>query len=919
MELEFPKPPSDMSMTRLPSTITLSAFVLSALAFLFAPMHIAAQPFMRGDGFTSEYTKLWKRGDYHEALDALGKKLAGYGNGGRPVILLNDQVDLLFEVGRVDEAIGLLELIENYYPEPSNTLRLALLYKYRGRHNSSRAAVERGIREYEFARRFGALNENTVAIARLKELQGKENPKVILSQVLDPLIEAKPTFASAYLAAGGLALRKADFAVAADYFGRVVEFEPENTEALAGLAQCYTESSDARLDATLDKLFEVNPRHPAGLAIRVTGLLDGDKTTEALRLIEERLAINPVDLQFRSLKAAALYLEDRLEEMGALQAEVMQFNPRCSEVCRTPGAVASRQYRFSDAAKFQRKALEIDPRDNEARALLGFDLLRLGRDEEGLEQLEKAFDVDPFNVSVYNMLQVMDSLVDYASIERGAFLLQLPSDEVQVLADDALDLLESAIERYEEKYDIELERPVRVQIFGDHDDFMVRSIGLPGNTGYMGICFGRLVTMDSPSARPKGQMNWRSVLWHEFLHVITLQKTSNRMARWLSEGISVYEETQFSPAWGQRLDYQYKGIIDEEGPPAVGDLETIFTQPKSPLHLMLGYFAAGEFVDFYTGIYEFGALREALAMIGEGRDTLEALTEASGDTLAQMDEKYALFMRERYAPLENFPVFGRRGLGDKLAEVLSPHRGDEDRDGGAEEDAAEAAESEGWQMSNASFPAAMKKADEAIEDEDWETAEAQLNKAYEAFPDYQGPGAPLTRLIEVHEQTGARDKLRETLELEIDRNPVAFRACERLVELLGEDEDWAGVTRVSSWALGIDPFDLGMHRALFESRLEAGDHEGALTELGLLQNMDASRLIDYRLRRIEILMAQEAWGPARRETVALLEKTPHFWEGQRLLLEILGSQDRAGNDVPAPLLRETTDGQDGAGSDVPVP
>lgn len=919
MELELLEPPSDMSMTRLPSTITLSVFVLSALAFFLAPTHLTAQPFMRGDGFTSEYTRLWKRGEYHEALDALDKKLAGYGNGGRPVILLNDQVDLLFEVGRVDEAIGLLELIENYYPEPSNTLRLALLYRYRGRHNSSRAAVERGIREYEFARRFGALNENTVAIARLKELQGKENPKVILSQVLDPLIEAKPKFASAYLAAGGLALRKADFALAADYYSRVIEFEPENTEALAGLAQCYTESNDPRLDDTLEKLFEVNPRHPAGMAIRVERLLDGRKTAEALELIEERLAINPIDLQFRSLKAAAFYLEDRLEEMGALQAEVMQFNPRCSEVCRTPGAVASRQYRFSDAAKFQKKALEIDPRDNEARALYGFDLLRLGRDEEGLEQLEKAFDVDPFNVAVYNMLQVMDSLVDYATIERGAFLLQLPKDEVQVLADDALNLLQSAIERYEAKYDIELERPVRIQIFGDHDDFMVRSIGLPGNTGYMGICFGRLVTMDSPSARPKGQMNWRSVLWHEFLHVITLQKTNNRMARWLSEGISVYEETQYSPAWGQRLDFQYKAIIDEEGPPSVGDLETLFTQPKSPLHLMLGYFAAGEFVDFYTGIYEFGALRDALAEIGEGRETLEALTAASGDTLAQMDEKYGLFMSERYAPLENFPVFGHRGLGDKLADILRPHRGGDGGDGDEAQDTADAGESDRWRMSGASFPAAMKKADEAIEDEDWETAEVQLKKAFEAFPDYQGPGAPLPRLIEVHEQTGERDKLLETLELEISHNPTGFKACERLVELLGEDGDWAGVIRVSSWALGIDPFDLGMHRALFESRLEAGDHEAALAELELLQHLDASRLIDYRLRRIKILMAQESWGPARRETVALLEKTPHFWEGQRLLLKIIDSQDGAGEVVPAAPPLEMISIQDGAGDVVPAP
>ena len=38
------------------------------------------------------------------------------------------------------------------------------------------------------------------------------------------------------------------------------------------------------------------------------------------------------------------------------------------------------------------------------------------------------------------------------------------------------------------------------------------------------------------------------VLWHEFAHVITLTATKNRMPRWLSEGISVYEERQAQPA-----------------------------------------------------------------------------------------------------------------------------------------------------------------------------------------------------------------------------------------------------------------------------------------------------------------------------------------------------------------------------------
>ncbi len=50
-------------------------------------------------------------------------------------------------------------------------------------------------------------------------------------------------------------------------------------------------------------------------------------------------------------------------------------------------------------------------------------------------------------------------------------------------------------------------------------------------------------------------------MWHEFCHVITLNLTHNKMPRWLSEGISVYEESQQDPRWGQQMNPQYRQMI----------------------------------------------------------------------------------------------------------------------------------------------------------------------------------------------------------------------------------------------------------------------------------------------------------------------------------------------------------------------
>ena len=79
-------------------------------------------------------------------------------------------------------------------------------------------------------------------------------------------------------------------------------------------------------------------------------------------------------------------------------------------------------------------------------------------------------------------------------------------------------------------------------MYPDHADFAVRTLGLPGMAGALGVCFGKLFVMDSPTARKPDRFNWGSTLWHEFTHVITLQMTDHKIPRWFSEGLSVYEE-----------------------------------------------------------------------------------------------------------------------------------------------------------------------------------------------------------------------------------------------------------------------------------------------------------------------------------------------------------------------------------------
>ena len=75
----------------------------------------------------------------------------------------------------------------------------------------------------------------------------------------------------------------------------LLEINPRNQEALAGLAECYWKSNDGRLEETLSKLLDLNPHHPRAKAIQVEQMLDSGDWRDALKAVEERLAVNPVE------------------------------------------------------------------------------------------------------------------------------------------------------------------------------------------------------------------------------------------------------------------------------------------------------------------------------------------------------------------------------------------------------------------------------------------------------------------------------------------------------------------------------------------------------------------------------------------------------------------------------------------------
>jgi hypothetical protein len=309
-------------------------------------------------------------------------------------------------------------------------------------------------------------------------------------------------------------------------------------------------------------------------------------TRDEARALLEALAINP---EPRSVSLVARARPSRIKaDFDARVAKVLALPPRTAKSI-TAGDLAARNYRFDEAVTLTRRALALEPGKARSLAALGVHLLRTGDEPGAREVLEAAFKIDGFDVVTFNLLQMMDTLDGFVTMTEGDLVLRMHKAEAPVLQEYALTLARQALTTLGKRYAFTPKGPILIEMFPKHDDFAVRNVGLPGMIGALGACFGRVVTLDSPKARPPGEFQWEATLWHELAHVITIQMSNQRVPRWLTEGISVYEETLQRPEWGRGMDVGFAGTLNSGEALKLRNLNAAFMNPKT---ISLAYFQA---------------------------------------------------------------------------------------------------------------------------------------------------------------------------------------------------------------------------------------------------------------------------------------------------------------------------------------
>ena len=826
---------------------------LSLLAGVTVPGCLAAADL-------AEAEKDFRTGKYGEvAAGAAAELKAGHASEDWSLL----EISSLMSVGKYPDAKAALERGLELFP---NSLRLRLAGMEVVRMNNQ---PERAIELKAEMDRLGGARPwayrapaDRVALAKAAMLL-EVDPKRVLENLLDPLKKESPDFRGSYLTSGEVALEKNDFALAAKAFGQAVKKFPDDADAYFGLARAYAPSEPKLSVEAIEKTLGVNPSHTGALVLLADHGIDAERYEEAGEAIEKALAVNPKLPEAHALKAVIAHLNaDEKAELASREAALRPWatNPSVPHLI---GKKLSQKYRFAEGSSYQQQALKYAPDYAPAKIQLAQDLLRLGNNEAGWALAEDVHKADPYDVVAYNLTNLRDVMAKFRTIKTEHFEIRMDPREADIYGPEVISLLERAHATLSKKYGLTPKEKTVVEIFPDQKDFAIRTFGLPGGVGYLGVCFGRVITANSPAARPGSTSNWQSMLWHEFGHVITLTMTRNKMPRWLSEGISVYEERQQRGSWGEQMQPRYRAMLLAPDLPPVSALSGAFSRPKSPLHLQFAYFQASLVVEWMVEKWGLAKLRACLADLGKGVAVHQAFAVHFAP-IAQMDAEFAEYAKAR-----------ARAVGPKLdwteparTDVRSPER------------------LEDWLAANPdNYAALSQRADQLIEAGKWEEAKVPLKRLIELYPEQHGADSAYAEMARVHRRLGELAEEEAMLRKVAELSAEAPNAYERLMEIAAERKDWPTVLVNADRFIGVNPLLPAAHRFAAEAHEELKNPSRAIASYRSLLQLHPPNPAQAHFRLARLL--HQAGDPeAKRHTLLALEEAPRFRAALELLLQI---------------------------------
>jgi cellulose synthase operon protein C len=659
-------------------------------------------------------------------------------------------------------------------------------------------------------------------------------------KAFEAALKAAPKDAAVRVRYGRLLLERFNAPAATSLFEEALTLQPNNAGALLGAAWIAAENFDRKSIDFAEKALAQDPNlveaHELMARLRLEDT-DPDKAAESARTA---LKLSPDSTEAMAVLAASDLL---LDKPTVWTQRIAAVNPRCGTAYLSIARHFVLNRRYDEAISYYRKAVELEPDLWEARSELGIQLMRVGQDAAARAELMACYDAGFRNAATTNSLKLLDSFKNFEKTRTETGVVMLHKKEADLLRPYFTREIARATAVYEKKYDMKLPRPVEIEVYPDHEDFAVRTMGMPG-LGALGVTFGLSVAMDSPSGKKPGSYHWASTLWHEMSHVYVLTATNMRIPRWFTEGVAVHEETAANPEWGDRLTPEMLRAIRENKLLPVATLDRGFMRPSFPAQIVISYFQAGRIIDYITGKYGWPKVMAMMKAFGARQTTPQVFAGVLGIKDDDFDREFLAWLKvQEKAPLENFDRWVK-----ELPNLIEASR--------------------------------AKRYDEVIE---------KGRAVRDMYPEYVEHGSVYELLADAYAAKGDKAAARVQLEAYAKaggRDPALLKKLATSAEEQGNTaQAIAALERINAIAPAGDE---ELHRRLGDLYAKTGAWPAAVVEYRSVVN---SRLVDASVAPAQTNLARalkEAGfaSEANDHVLQALEAAPNYRPAQKLLLEL---------------------------------
>ncbi len=746
------------------------------------------------------------------------------------------------------------------------SLDLAVLHYDRGERDRAMKEFDRFIDVYNRSLGNDLTSDDLMAVAIACEYLGENDPQLFhdAQKAYDRSTSVDPTNDAAKVRLGELFLRKYDFEDAQKTFDEVLASNPNDPRALVGAARRLQSDGQAGGDSLLRSALNVNPEYPEARVLHAEMLLGLEDYAGAQVDVDRALKVNPVDSHALAVAAAIKYLTHDQAGFEALKQRALAADPHDSELYATLAELAADVRLYKPAADFAQQGVALDAKDWHAWSVLGMNQLRLGQVDTARANLEKSFKGDPYNVWVKNTLDLLDTYKNYDVTTSPHFQFMVEKDESAILSVYLRDLAEQAYTTFQKKYAYTPPPPVRIEVYRSHADFSVRTVGLAG-LGALGVSFGTTLAFDSPAAKDAGPFNWGSTVWHELAHTFTLGSTDNRIPRWLSEGLSVYEEHRARPGWGFGVTPDFLAAYKAGKLVPVSRMNDGFMHPAYPEQVQFSYYQASLVCELIARDFGEPAILRMLQAYKDGSTTDQVFQKVLNTDLKSFDQRFDTYLDTRFgAVLASITKEPPKISGDSPVEAVVALAAKSPNDFGIQLFAGEAL-------------IAHNELDKAL---------PYVERARDIFPEYGGDDSPYALLAALYEKKGDAKNEADALGKWTSLSETNVKALQKLATLLEQLGDPKGAADALDRAMFVNPFDVAMHQKLAELSHAAGDKQRTVRERAAIV---ALAPVDRANAEYELAVAQHEAGDdvhARTSVLRALEEAPNFEKAQTLLLTL---------------------------------